>query len=356
MENQKTSLLKRKNRWGLTVLSIVVCLVMTPLLGVTVFLPQVLSMIPVVLLLLLGYVGPVSAMVCCAVMALLCFLLFGFWGMVAALMMFVPVVAVSAFMAEHDKPFWESVAAGCVTMFASMGAVVALLTALAGSDVVTALSGITRQAFTSSGVFGDTLLSMLMQMGVLRAPEGVDLSAGMAVLTTQMREEMTSALIMMMDSVLRLELPMQMATGSVAAGLLGQAALRKAMIHSGQKIAYPKLKTWRVPAGWGRILGGTLAVLYLLATLVPRSMNTMFYVFSGVFDQLFSLQGIAALCYLLDERGKSRHWQKAVFVVGYFFLGSIAVVIGILDQAVDFAHRREKLDQMENPFDPHRGE
>ena len=83
-------------------------------------------------------------------------------------------------------------------------------------------------------------------------------------------------------------------------------------------------------------------------------MNTMFYVFSGVFDQIFALQGIAALCYMLDEHGKSPRWQRLVFVVGYLFLNSLAVMIGVLDQAADFAHRREKLDEEENPFDPRR--
>ena len=81
----------------------------------------------------------------------------------------------------------------------------------------------------------------------------------------------------------------------------------------------------------------------------------MFYVFSGVFDQIFALQGIAALCYLLDEHGKSRKWQRLVFIAGYFLLRSMAVMVGIFDQAVDFAHRREKLDELENPFDPRRG-
>ena len=77
-------------------------------------------------------------------------------------------------------------------------------------------------------------------------------------------------------------------------------------------------------------------------------------VLNGFFDQVFSLQGIAALCYMLDEHGKSQRWQRLVFVAGYFFLGSMAVMVGIFDQAMDFAHRREKLDEEENPFDPRR--
>jgi len=256
---------------------------------------------------------------------------------------------------EREQPFWQAVAASCVAMFASMGAVVAMLSVLAGSDVVSAIMDVMRQTLSASSVFGDTLLSVLMQMGVISTPEGVELGAEFA-LTPQMREELIKTLVFTMDSVLRLELPMQMATGSVAAGLLGQAVLRKGLIARGSKeIEYPRLHTWRVPKGWGRILGGTLAILYLLATLVPRSMNTMFYVFSGVFDRVFALQGIAAICYLLEERKKPAIFKSIVFILGFFFLGSITMTIGVFDQAIDFAHRREKLDKLENPFDPRHG-
>ena len=82
----------------------------------------------------------------------------------------------------------------------------------------------------------------------------------------------------------------------------------------------------------------------------------MFYVFSGVFDQVFALQGVAMMCYVLNQRGKGIIWQGAAFVLGYFFLGSLGVVLGIADQSMDFAHRREELDKMDNPFDPRRGE
>ena len=203
-------------------------------------------------------------------------------------------------------------------------------------------------------MLGDTLLSVLMQMGVVSAPEGIELGEAF-VLTSEIRSEITTKLLFTVDSVQRLELPMQMATGAVSAGLLGQAVLRKGLIKRGVDVEYPRLHTWRVPKGWGRILGGTLAVLYLLAMLVPQSMNTMFYVFSGVFDRVFSLQGIAAVCYLLEEKKKSVWLKRIVFVIGYFFLGSIAMTVGIFDQAMDFAHRRQKLDELENPFDPRHG-
>ena len=353
MDNQKVMVFRQKNRWGLTVASIVVCLLLTPVVGAGLFLPQVLSAIPVVLLALLGYVGPVSATVCTGILVALTSLLFGLWGGLAAALLVIPTVMISAIMVEREQPFWQAVAGSGVTMFASMGAVVALLSALVGSDIVSALAGIAEEMFSASGALGDVMLALFSQMGLIAMPEGADLG-GLAALDPQVKTDMLASLIAMMDSVLRLELPMQMATGSVAAGLLGQAVLRKGVLHRGQKVSYPQMKTWRVPKGWGRILGGTLVILYLLAMFVPRSMNTMFYVFSGVFDQVFALQGIAALCYMLDEHGKSVWWQRLVFVAGYFFLGSMAMMVGLFDQAVDFAHRREKLDELENPFDPRR--
>lgn len=353
VDNQKVSVFQQKNNWGLTVACIVACLLLSPVFGVGVMLPQVLSAIPVLMLALLGYVGPVSAVVCSVILVSLTTTLFGVWGGLSAVLLILPTVIASVVMLEREAPFWQCVAAGGVTEFASMGVVVALLSALAGNDVVSALGAMLEEMLAASGAMGDTMLTLFMQMGLISAPEGVDLG-GMMALDPQMKTELLNGIVLMLDSVLRLELPMQMATGAVAAGLLGQAALRKGLLHRGEKVEYPRLKTWRVPKGWGRILGGTLLALYLLSMLVPRSMTTMFYVFNGVFDQIFSLQGIAAICYMLDEHEKSARWQRLVFLVGYFFLGSMAVMVGILDQAVDFAHRREKLDELENPFDPRR--
>ena len=354
MKRQKGIVFGQKNKIGLTVLSIVFCLLLSPAIGLGVFLPQVISAVPVFLLMLLGYVGPVSASACSALLVALPSALFGVWGGVSAILLIAPAVLVSAVMVEREQPFWQCVAAGAVAMFASMGAVVALLSVLAGSDVVSALASLLEEMLAVSGTMGDTLLAIFSQTGMLSAPEGAGIGS-MLSLDPQVKKELLDSLVYMMDSVLRLELPMQMATGSVAVGLLGQAVLRKGLLSRGEKVEYPKLSSWRVPKGWGRILGGTLVVLYLLATLVPRSMNTMFYVFSGVFDQIFALQGIAALCYMLLERGKSPKWQRVIFIVGYFLLGTMMVMVGVLDQAVDFAHRRQKLDEQENPFDPRRG-
>ncbi len=152
---------------------------------------------------------------------------------------------------------------------------------------------------------------------------------------------------------MRLEIPMQMATGSVAAGVLGQAALRKGVLSRGDKVDYPPLRTWSVPKGWGRVLGATLAALYVLTLVVPSMTSSMFYVFSGVFEQIFALQGIAAVCYYLHGKGRGRVAQGVVFVLGYFLVQPAALLIGIADQTFDVVHRREKMEEERpNPFDP----
>ena len=349
VDNQRVSVFKQKNRWGLTALCAVLCIVASPLLSSLVFMPQVVTMVPILLLVMLGFVGPVSTAVCAGLLTGGAAVLYGMWGAVCAAILIVPTVAAAAITLDRDQPFWESVVAGSVAMFASLFAVVAIISMLAGSDVVSALSSLLTDVAASVESYSDTLLGTLASMGLLTLPEGV---SDIVSLDAEARKELFRSLILTMDSVLRLELPMQMATGAVSAGLLGQAALRKGMLRRGVKVAYPKLSTWRVPKGWGRILGGTLVVLYLLAMLLPERMNTMFYVFSGVFDRVFALQGIAAVCYLLKKHGKSVKLQALVFVIGYFFMGTAAMIVGIADQSMDFTHRREELNEIENPFDP----
>ena len=349
MDNQKVSVFKQKNNWGLTVLGAVLCILSAPLLSTLVFLPQVVTMVPVLLLVMLGFAGPAGAAICAGLLTGGAGVLYGMWGVVCALLLIVPTVAAAAIAIDRDQPFWEAVVAGSVAMFASLFAVVAIISMLAGSDVVSALSALLTDVAGSADSFSDTILSAMASMGLVTLPDG---AADISAFDAAARKEMFQSLIFTMDSVLRLELPMQMATGSVSAGLLGQAALRKGMLRRGVKVSYPKLSTWRVPKGWGRVLGGTLVALYALAMLLPESMNTMFYVFSGVFDRVFALQGIAAVCYMMKKHGRSVKWQAAVFIIGYFFLGTAAMLLGIADQAMDFTHRRKELDKLENPFDP----
>ena len=352
MEKQTNWVFKQKNKWGLTVLAAVLCLLLSPLMSMSLFMPQMFALLPVLALLLLGYVGPVSASVCMGVFVSVTAIFYGTWGALIGAILMIPVVAVSAAVLEREQPFWQSVAAGSVTLFASMGAAIGIIAMITGSDVVTAITDMVRQGMNLSGAMGDSLLAMLIQMGMLNLPEG---AAQGAVLDQAVREELVSTLLLMTDSVMRLEMPMQMATGAVTAGLLGQAALRRGVNARGAKVEYPALSSWRVPKGWGRILGGTLVVLYVLAQMIPQSMSTMFYVFSGVFDKIFALQGIAAVCYIIRDKGKPAFLQALVFVLGYFVLGSFAVMLGIADQAMDFTHRRVYLDKLENPFDPRHG-
>ena len=337
LENKNISLLRRSNRWGWTALSIALCMLLSPLLAVSVFIPQGMTLVPIALLLLVGYVGPVSAAACTAILVTLSTVFFGFWGAALSTVLLVPILVVSSYMVEHEQSFWQSAAGSGVTMFASIGLAMLLVSALAGADVVTALSNMMRQAFSVSQTFSDMVLTMMMQLGAITSASG----------------QLIEQLVLILDTLMRLEIPMQMATGSVAAGVLGQVALRKGVLSRGDKVDYPPLRTWTVPKGWGRVLGATLAALYVLTLIVPSFTSSMFYVFTGVFEQIFALQGIAAVCYYLNEKGKGRVAQGIVFALGYFAIRPAAILIGIADQTFDVVHRREKMEEeTPNPFDP----
>jgi len=352
VENQKVFLFRRKNRWALTVLSILLCLIVSPLVGMTAMMPQALAFVPVVMLALLAYVGPVSAVMCTGIIVGMGGTLYGLYGLLGAVILFVPMLLVCAALADRRVPFWKSAGIGTVTMFVSMGAVVGMLTVAVGKDVVTMYTELVRDVFGSMGALSDALLTMMMQMGVMPAPDGLDLSAGAAAMTPQMREEMVNMIVYVMDTALRLELPAQMTTGAVMAGVMGQVALRKGMRAQGSDVPYLHLRSWRLPKGWGRVLGGTLLVFYLAANLMPERMNSTFYVFSQMFDLLFAVQGIAAVCYMLHKNGKGKVLKLLTCVAGFFMLRSIALAVGIADQGMDITGRRAELDAAGNPYDP----
>ena len=354
MERSSLMLLRMKNRWGLTILSVVLCFVIAPLASIGLLMPQFIALLPVLLLLLLGYVGPVSAIVCCAVMIGLCGALFGPLGALLAALVFLPVLAASVFTLERGMPFFPSAGLCAGVMFVSFGAIIGLVTAMTGSDIVTAITSLLRAIYESMGELFDPMLAMLSQTSVLSLPDGVTFEAIAqgARLSAQARSEMIATLMYILDVGMRMEIPMQITTGALAAGVFGQAVLRRGLLSRGEAVVYPPLRTWRLPSGWGRVLGVTFAALYLLAQLLPERMSVMFYVFSGVFTQIFALQGVAAISYLLHQRGKRRIFSALVFALGYFVIRPAAMIAGIADQAFDFTHRRAALDAEGNPYDP----
>ncbi|MFR2150452.1 MAG: hypothetical protein ACLS7Z_08010 [Christensenellales bacterium] len=103
---------------------------------------------------------------------------------------------------------------------------------------------------------------------------------------------------------------------------------------------YPPLRMDRAQ-GWGRVLGATLAALYVLTLIVPSFTSSMFYVFTGVFEQIFALQGIAAVCYYLNGKGKGA-WRRGLSLRWAICDSTRRVLIGIADQTFDVVHRREK--------------
>lgn len=153
-------------------MSIALCMLLSPLLAVSVFIPQGMTLVPIALLLLVGYVGPVSAAACTAILVTLSTVFFGFWGAALSAVLLVPILVVSSYMVEHEQSFWQSAAGSGVTMFASIGLAMLLVSALAGADVVTALSNMMRQAFSVSQTFSDMVLTMMMQLGAITSASG----------------------------------------------------------------------------------------------------------------------------------------------------------------------------------------
>ena len=178
LENKNISLLRRSNRWGWTALSIALCMLLSPLLAVSAFIPQGMTLVPIALLLLVGYVGPVSAAACTAILVTLSTVFFGFWGAALSAVLLVPILVVSSYMVEHEQSFWQSAAGSGVTMFASIGLAMLLVSALAGADVVTALSNMMRQAFSVSQTFSDMVLTMMMQLGAITSASSGYCDAG----------------------------------------------------------------------------------------------------------------------------------------------------------------------------------
>ena len=355
MESSSIKLFRRKNRWGLTILSVLLSFIIAPFASIGLLLPQFVALLPVLVLMLLGYVGPVSAVACSAVVAGLCGALFGPLGALFAALVFLPILIASVVTLERQMPFFPSAGVSAGVMFISFGVMIGVVTALTGNDVVTAITGLLGAVYESMGELFDPMLGMLAQMGVLSLSDGVTLEgiAQGAHLSAQARSEMISMLMYILNVGMRMEIPMQMTTGAIAAGVFGQALLRRGLLSRGEKVPYPPLRTWRLPSGWGRVLGITFVALYLLSQVLPDQLSVMSYVFSGVFTQIFALQGVAAISYWLHRRGKRRIASAAVFVLGYFVLRPAAMIAGIADQTFDFTHRRAALDtQGENPYDP----
>ena len=93
----------------------------------------------------------------------------------------------------------------------------------------------------------------------------------------------------------------------------------------------------------GYLLWRGLPLWLALIVLVGGSALSRYYVFGGVFERAYALQGVAAVCYILDQRGKGRGWKLLVFALGMTLLSSAAIVVGIADQAMDITKRREAL-------------
>ena len=348
MNTSDFSFLHRKNKWGMTVLLIVLCAVFAPGFSLSAFIPRLLTALPLMILLLLGYVGPVCTIACTAILTVYGGLFFGLAGVLGTLLFIVPVLIASPLCIRNKLGFWISSGICAGVMLASEYAVMLLIASIARTDAVTAVSRLFADTFNSNPMLSENLIALMIQSGVVSVGnvQGEALSAAQKTRVLQV-------LLQSIDQLMRLEVPMQIATGALSAGVLGQALLRRSMLREGIAVEYPPLRTWMIPKGWGRVLTITAAALYVLS-LISKGTSAMFYVFSGVFEQAFAMQGIAAISYAGHKNGKGKTWQGVIFILGYFILTIPAIVIGAADQAFDFTHRRQEIEEREKreSYDP----
>ena len=318
MEKRQFTFALQKNRWGFTILSVILFIMLGPFASVLAFLPRMMTTLPILLVILLGYVGIVSTVLCTAVVVMYAMLLFGIYGAIGALIFLVPPLISTAVLSERNMPFFRSCAISGMVMLLCEYLVLAIISMVTGQDAVSAVMQLFVDFFNENSLLSTSLMDVMMQNGLISINQA---ASSISQLSAGDRVSILQSFIRSMDQLLRLEVPLQIATGAVSMGLLG-------------------------PDGFGRVMLITVAALYLLS-LIGRGMDTMFTVVSGVFEQLLTLQGIAAVCYSLHQNGKSRRMQFWVFILGYFILGIAAVIVGIIDQTFDFTHRRAELKKLD---------
>ncbi|MBQ7488325.1 MAG: DUF2232 domain-containing protein [Clostridia bacterium] len=343
MENRQFTFASQKNRWGFTVLSTILCILLGPFASALVLIPRMMTMLPLLLIILLGYVGIVSAVACTAILTAYASLLFGMWGAVGAFIFLLPPLITAAVSSEKNMSFWKASAINGLVMLLCEYIVLAIISMVAGQDAISATMQLFVDFFNENKQLTNVLVDGLMQSGLLTSSGSI---SSITQISDADRISILQGLIQSADQLLRLEVPMQIATGAVSVGLLGQFMIRKSMLKRGEKVDCPAFRTWCIPNGFGRVMAVTVLALYLIS-MVGSKNSAMFYVVSGVFEQFLALQGVAAMCYMLHRNGKTRGWQIVSFVIGYFFLNMAAVIIGIVDQAFDFTHRREEIAKIQ---------
>lgn len=336
----------------MTVLSVVLSMIVAPLFMFGVFMPRFVMMYPALALLLLGYVGPVSVVACCMVLMGLCMTLYGTMGMLCIVILLLPALISAMLTVKRRLGFFISCSILACTLFVSMSLALGVISFAAKADIATALSDMIGTTFDELGELADPILSTFAQMGIVNLPNGMGQLGESLRLTAEMRQEMIDSIVFLLNTGLRLELPMQMTVGALGAGVLGQTALRCGLRSRGLNVPYTPIRKWHLPSGWGRVLGVTLGILFVFASLLPQNLIVMAYVFSGVFTELFALQGIATVSHVLHEHNKGKRWIVIVFAVGYTLLRTPFMFLGIADQALDITHRRKMLEAKDNPYDP----
>ena len=107
----------------------------------------------------------------------------------------------------------------------------------------------------------------------------------------------------------------------------------------------PPFSLWHLPRGIGMM--AALPGLGLLVQLFSNSQQASLVgtMLGGIFIALYTIQGMAAVNYLMGHNGRSLGMRCAVLAVGWILLSRIFLFIGIADQLFDFRKLRKPLGE-----------
>ena len=173
MEKRQFTFASQKNRWGLTVLSVILFIMLGPFVSVMAFLPRMMTALPILLVILLGHVGIVSTVLCTTVITGYASLLFGVYGAIGALLFLVPPLVCTAVTSERNMPFFRSCGISGTVMIICEYLVLAIISMVTGQDAISATMQLFVDFFNENARLTTSLLDMMMQNGLITINQAI---------------------------------------------------------------------------------------------------------------------------------------------------------------------------------------
>ncbi len=284
--------------------------------------------------------GRVTALACVLLAAATAMSLGGGLAAGAIVVLLLPALCYSIYSYDRKLPFWHSaLVCACMLLTGAM-LCAALATYLAGGDLVGTLRD-TLEALLHGMPQGDALLAALYGNGMLTVPEALTgpLAVGESfAMTPAIREELIKQLLTQVESMQRIQMPMQILSGSMLGGLMCVYLPRRYVIkHANDLDTAPlvPLEKWYLPVRVFMPVISALLVVGLIALLSDAAAvrQALYVLFAGI-DLVLVLQGVAIVSWFMKKRGTRKGWRM-VAVIALYVMQAL-LFIGFADQLFDF--------------------